>query len=411
MQYAYLDGDGYEDQIGTNTGYGDFCRWVDGLAGLAQLKRLVDEGEHQQPLAVRAQLQKALQSSPPDASALAVAHGLLVVLSHADDDTAIVTIYNGVVKDPDADPLPDADETEEEDDGDEDEDNDPVDPPGPKGKSAPMPVLRTADERAGVWQRHMDQRKPATKAMQRVVNSALFRARAQVLRNLEATGRKALNAAAAGIVQRDDDKENGQPRVPHPGRALDVMFDPKAFTIDLTTVTQKVGRETLQTAGVELRAELGVEDPWVMESGDVFNALASRANLIAGASDEVFQEVLDDLGKGIEGGETTAQLAERVRAKFQDMSKGRSETIAQTETGALYGVGRNAGAISVGAKTKTWLSSRDNKVRDTHKAADGQSVAIDGLFRVGADTMPSPCNGGLASENVCCRCVALFHVP
>lgn len=264
-----------------------------------------------------------------------------------------------------------------------------------------------ADERERLWNRHMRLRRPAEKAMQRAVNTVLFKARSEVLRKLEATAKR---VGGTGLVQRDDDKGSDTPPAAHPGTALDVMFEPGAFTADLMIATQNVSRGTFQTAGVEVRAELGIEDPWTAEAGEVFNAIGARANLIQGASDEVFQDVLGDLGKGYEAGETTAQLAERVRAKFNDMSRGRSETIAQTETGAIYGAGRTAGAISVGAKTKSWLSSRDAKVRPTHKAADGQSVMIDGLFHVGADTMPSPCNGSTAEENVNCRCVSLFHV-
>jgi uncharacterized protein with gpF-like domain len=55
-----------------------------------------------------------------------------------------------------------------------------------------------------------------------------------------------------------------------------------------------------------------------------------------------------------------------------------------------------------------WLSQRDDRVRDSHAAADGQVVEVNEAFVVGGCLMRWPLDGELCGdpgEIINCRCV------
>ena len=59
-----------------------------------------------------------------------------------------------------------------------------------------------------------------------------------------------------------------------------------------------------------------------------------------------------------------------------------------------------------GKRTKTWVTKRDNRVRETHHIADGQTVPIDQPFHVGLAMLQYPGErGGPIEEVANCRCV------
>lgn len=59
-----------------------------------------------------------------------------------------------------------------------------------------------------------------------------------------------------------------------------------------------------------------------------------------------------------------------------------------------------------GIQTKTWVTKRDDRVRDSHEEAEGQTVAIDQEFRVGYANLKYPGErSGPIEETANCRCV------
>jgi uncharacterized protein with gpF-like domain len=55
------------------------------------------------------------------------------------------------------------------------------------------------------------------------------------------------------------------------------------------------------------------------------------------------------------------------------------------------------------------VSSRDTRVRDTHKEADGQTVPLDDVFNVGGELMHHPADfEASVAESVNCRCAVNF---
>lgn len=79
--------------------------------------------------------------------------------------------------------------------------------------------------------------------------------------------------------------------------------------------------------------------------------------------------------------------------------------IAETESHRIGNEIAYEAARSVGAKSKTWLTMQDEKVRDTHFYLENVSVGIeDEFYTYDADHAPYPGAFGKAENNVGCRC-------
>lgn len=89
-------------------------------------------------------------------------------------------------------------------------------------------------------------------------------------------------------------------------------------------------------------------------------------------------------------------------------SVSRARTISRTEINALCECATLEGYYQSGYTKKMWVSFKDNKVRDTHKVADGQVRSLFEPFDIGNSQLMFPQDSSLgasAKEIVNCRCV------
>ena len=93
-------------------------------------------------------------------------------------------------------------------------------------------------------------------------------------------------------------------------------------------------------------------------------------------------------------------------------SIGRSINIAETETNNSANYDDLQDAISNGYTQKTWVSQKDNRVRETHKSVDGTTIGINDFFEVGEALMLFPCDEENAwdfPDELCgCRCTVQY---
>jgi hypothetical protein len=110
------------------------------------------------------------------------------------------------------------------------------------------------------------------------------------------------------------------------------------------------------------------------------------------------------LAEATGSGESVEQMARKITAVFRD--KLRAKTIARTEIGMANQSGTQAGFSQSGVvERKTWNTSRDGRVRDSHRI-DGQEVALDEDFvLLDGDRGPYPLARTLDVSNIAnCRC-------
>lgn len=126
-------------------------------------------------------------------------------------------------------------------------------------------------------------------------------------------------------------------------------------------------------------------------------------------SDAVVEGVRDATAEGLSQSETIAQIEDRITEFFDFSATGRAERIARTE---VIGASNAAGADTMkqlGAVAKTWLTSRDSRVRDMHMEMEGQEQPIDQPFITSdGDTLMYPGDPSAGPGNIInCRCTLL----
>lgn len=110
--------------------------------------------------------------------------------------------------------------------------------------------------------------------------------------------------------------------------------------------------------------------------------------------------------EGLVNGDSTNQIAENLVEQISQYTKGRAVKIGNTEIHNVFSTSQFMSAKASGFKYKTWLSVRDNRVRESHRLLDGKRIKLeddfkDGLSHPGDSRAPS-------SEVVACRCTLTF---
>jgi SPP1 gp7 family putative phage head morphogenesis protein len=167
-------------------------------------------------------------------------------------------------------------------------------------------------------------------------------------------------------------------------------------------------KAALNTAGKQLLAEVGKDDPFTYPPAEVLDYLAGRENKLRDVPRSIFEEIKATIEEGLVKGETTQELTSRVRGAFNGVEAGRARRIARTETSAAYGAGREAAMQQAGIQYKKWLTSGNDNVRAAHAAANGQIVRIDETFTVDGESLAYPGDDAGSPGNVIeCHCVSV----
>lgn len=104
-------------------------------------------------------------------------------------------------------------------------------------------------------------------------------------------------------------------------------------------------------------------------------------------------------------------LKAAISAIFINLLSKRKRMIAEHEAQTAYNAGVYFGSKQIGASTKTWISSKDARVRSEHRLLDGKSVAVGSAFNINGldirfpgDPLSSP------QMTINCRCRLGFNL-
>jgi hypothetical protein len=165
--------------------------------------------------------------------------------------------------------------------------------------------------------------------------------------------------------------------------------------------------DMFEAGGTAARRALGVRGAFRLESPAVAEALAQRANLLAGnVADDVFERLKTVLAEEFYfAGKGPFEVARSLRGEFDWLTKARSELIARTETGAIVSEASWITYSASGVPFKRWLATLDGKEREDHFEAHGQIRAIDEPYDVGGEQLMHPLDPAGSAAQVCnCRC-------
>ncbi len=287
----------------------------------------------------------------------------------------------------------------------------PIDePPKPGEKPKPKPPKKdfSEDESADVrgathdkalddahWKRFMGQNEPIVR-----------RLRAELRRQFKRQ-EKSVQARVADLYKGATPELRSAAAVRDPRVEL-MLFDLQVETEKFAKASRPILKAIYAKLGAQAIADVAVEGvSFDIGSPAALNFLNSH---VARFSFEVNKSTRDALRgaltEKITAGATQADLSAAVADIF-DQAKGyRSARIARTETAIAGNAGILDGLKQAGIENKRWISSRDEKVRDSHAIADGQEVPIEESFDVGGYFLDHPGDPeGPPSEIINCRCV------
>ena len=154
--------------------------------------------------------------------------------------------------------------------------------------------------------------------------------------------------------------------------------------------------------------------PPVSRHAFVMSQLAMTQNFLARIPDEVYNLAFAEIADAVNGGADVEQVADRVDRvlDYTDSERwpNRARVIAQTEVTRAYGAGTLAAGMEQSRLTgrmlqKRWDTERDQRVREAHRAVDGQVLDLAYPFYVDGFPLMFPGDPMGPPETVInCRC-------
>ncbi len=105
-------------------------------------------------------------------------------------------------------------------------------------------------------------------------------------------------------------------------------------------------------------------------------------------------------------------FAERAAEHINNGNEGRLESLVESEFHRIYNTAVEDGVRETGRRnvTKTWLTVRDNRVRETHQYLEGISVPMsEDFYTFDGDHAPFPGGFEKPENNINCRCILRYR--
>lgn len=188
-------------------------------------------------------------------------------------------------------------------------------------------------------------------------------------------------------------------------RRKDIIDEAFNFTVEANlakgTILPLI-KEILKHSGNDAKEMAGSTRPFVLTS-KMESYLDLRANIFSNQITETtFDTLKHQFTESLDKGETRQQLVKRIKDTYDGYDDNRAKLIARTEVHGATQTGTMEGYVQAGVKTKIWVTVGDLRVRDTHRAVDGEEVPIDMVFSNG---LRFPGDPEAPADEVCnCRC-------
>lgn len=154
--------------------------------------------------------------------------------------------------------------------------------------------------------------------------------------------------------------------------------------------------------------------PYTGQEQFVFDQMAKVRNLLTNIPDETAKLISDEISRAVSMGASPQQIAEGVQ-RILDVTgsaywPNRAKVIAITTVHSMANAGSQAAMLMLQARSdkqlnKRWKSRHDDRVREDHLKADGQTVPVASYFMVGSSPMLMPGDpDGPAEQVIGCRC-------
>ena len=191
---------------------------------------------------------------------------------------------------------------------------------------------------------------------------------------------------------------------------FDAFIDKEPLRTAYNRIYTMVGVPFAQRSNEDLVGKMKQDEDWVRRvMGYLGIALNDRLDAVTLTTKDKIASVLSE---GIRLGSSIQDMSAKIAQEAGGIV--RAERIARTEVISASNLGSIEGARATGLPLdKSWLATRDQRTRETHDEADGQTVAMDELFNVGGSLLDFPgdwSNNADIAEIIQCRCTIIYQV-
>lgn len=187
----------------------------------------------------------------------------------------------------------------------------------------------------------------------------------------------------------------------------------KLFTAFYINVMEDFGDEAADSvskqAGIKREVKFDAYDEGVR---DWIEYMVGRN--IKNISQTTRDRIKRETGIGFDNGEDSQQIAARLQGLYKHMEESRAMTIARTEIGSAMNAGSHFAIEQTGLKyDRVWLSSLDDRTRESHEDMDGEVAEGDEPFDVNGSEMMFPGDSSMGADEleiINCRCVETYEV-
>ena len=167
-------------------------------------------------------------------------------------------------------------------------------------------------------------------------------------------------------------------------------------------IIEELGQETMNSIGPGLSFNL--LDTRITQFLDEQAGIYIKS--VQNINETTIKQLRDELIEGVRSGESIYDLSKRVNKVFEDAKGYRAERIARTETLRAFNFAHYTAFGQAGIEYHEWVATRDDRVRDSHLATDGQVVGVGDYFTLGSGARALyPGDPSLPpSESINCRC-------
>jgi SPP1 gp7 family putative phage head morphogenesis protein len=254
----------------------------------------------------------------------------------------------------------------------------------------------------------------STEQQRRVYWKSFERVRGEHLGWARRTFLKALAAGFRSWVIRFD-------TIQQPAEMLAYDIDPEPMERAYNDVYARVGGDfairtfrSLKSGGYYERKDYTESDYRAQMLVWLQTAAAERVTSVNATTNAQIRAKLQKiLSDGITEGSSIPEVRRAITAEFRVLSGYRAERIARTEIVAASNKGALVSAQATGLELqKVWIATRDDRTRESHWSADGQTRDMGEDFSVDAQPMEAPGDPSAPPELVInCRCTVAFQRP
>lgn len=188
----------------------------------------------------------------------------------------------------------------------------------------------------------------------------------------------------------------------------DISVWNKQLEDDVRPVLAGIVKDASQIASEQTGIPVDMEDDEVKEMLDAQIQRVQKTN--STTKDEVASAILIALALS-DDEDRVGMLKAALSAIFINILAKRKRSIAEHEAQSSHNAGTYFGARQSGAKTKTWVTRKDSRVRGEHKLLENKTVDLSDDFAIGPETLRFP-GDPLAPPHLTmnCRCRLRFNV-